>query len=343
MTGKKLKHDYAVMEAQLIKELPKADGWQYEPKWDGFRCLAFVEDGEVDLRSKKGQPLSRYFPEVVAALEQLKAKNFVVDGELVIWNGDEADFDSLLQRIHPAATRIKKLAAETPATFVVFDFLVDATGSVLANEPLSVRREALEQFGQTILKNNNAIMVTPSTTDYDVAKSWLDNSGLRLDGVIAKNLQLSYQSGNRKGMVKVKRIKTADCVIGGFRYGSGSSDVGSLLLGLYDDGGELHHVGFTSGLSAKEKQRLTPELEKLAADRSFTVNVPGGPSRWSTERSTEWTPLKPKLVVEVTYDHITNGRFRHGTRILRWRPDKDPRQCTFEQLFPKKSAPPIAI
>lgn len=332
MASMELKHDYPVMEALLVKELPEGDGWQYEPKWDGFRCLAFCEDGNIDLRSKKGQPLSRYFPEVVEALKKLPAEQFVIDGELVIWRDGEPDFDGLLQRIHPADSRIKKLAAQTPATFILFDLLVEPGGKQLVDEPLDVRREALEEFAADVLGKNMAIMVTPVTQDPAAALDWLESKGVKLDGVVAKRLDMSYQSGNRKGMVKLKRMKTADCVVGGFRYGANSSEIGSLLLGLYDEEGELHHVGFTSAFSAKEKKQLTDRLEEFVGDQSFTINVPGGPSRWNAGRGTQWTPLKPELVVEVQYDHVTNRRFRHGTRILRWRPDKDAHKCTFDQL-----------
>lgn len=332
VAAKSLSHDYAPMEALLVKALPKGPEWQYEPKWDGFRCIAYKDHDQVDLRSKKGQPLGRYFPEVVESILKLDADPFIVDGELVIWINGVPSFDDLLQRIHPAATRIKKLSTETPATFILFDMLQDTDGTILTEELLPVRRQALAKFSEDVLGKNKSVILSPFTDDVDVANAWLSDSGTQLDGVICKRTDVPYQSGNRKGMVKVKRMKTADCVVGGFRYGANSNDIGSLLLGLFDENGNLHHVGFTSALTGAEKKKITGQVKPLIASESFTVNVPGGPSRWSTERSTQWTPLKPELVVEVQYDHMTNGRFRHGTKILRWRPDKSPKQCTFEQL-----------
>ena len=327
-----LKYDYPPMEAQLVDKLPGGEGWQFEPKWDGFRCLAFRDGGEVELRSKSGQSLTRYFPEVVENLLRLKAKHFVLDGELVISEGKAFSFDSLLQRIHPAGSRIRKLSAETPATYIVFDLLMGENEKLLVNEELSERRPRLDKFAAKYFVEQTQIMLSPITFSLDDANNWLRTTGAFLDGIIAKKLDLPYQSGNRKGMLKMKRMRTADCVVGGFRYGSNSKVVGSLLLGLYDDEGELHHVGFTSSISAGEKPELTEKLERLKAKESFTQNIPGGPSRWSNERSAEWVPLKQKLVVEVRYDHFTGGRFRHGTKLLRWRPDKAPKQCTLEQI-----------
>ncbi|MBX9573341.1 MAG: ATP-dependent DNA ligase [Candidatus Obscuribacterales bacterium] len=330
-----LPHEYLPMETQPVKEIPVGDNWLYEPKWDGFRCIAFCDGDDIDLRSKKGQPLSRYFPEVVEELKKLNAGDFVLDGELMIWQGKTPSFDDLLQRIHPAATRIRKLAEETPATYVVFDMLAEPgarRSKVLIEENLLTRRQRLEDFAKQHIKRNSRIVLSPATADIDVARDWLSSEGVELDGVIGKRTDLPYQSGNRKGAVKIKRIKTADCVIGGFRYGTNSKQVGSLLLGMYDDEGELHHVGFTSALSSSEKASLTKKLEKLATDESFTQSIPGGPSRWNQGKESPWTPIDPSLVVEVQFDHFTNGRFRHGTKILRWRPDKKPTQCTFEQL-----------
>ena len=331
-----LPHDYLPMESQPVKEIPSGDNWLYEPKWDGFRCIAFCEHGEIDLRSKKGQPLGRYFPEVVESLKQLPDGNFVLDGELMIFHGKVPSFDELLQRIHPAQTRIKKLSKETPATFVVFDILQEAqdNGSIrlLANEPLLTRRTELERFAEKCFGKAGDIVLSPATTEFEHAKQWFDSTGVELDGIIAKRSDLPYQTGTRKGAVKVKRAKTADCVLGGFRYGANTSDIGSLLLGLYDDKGELHHVGFTSAFSAAEKKELTKKMEPYITEKSFTANIPGGPSRWNNGKESPWTPLRPELVVEVQYDHFTDGRFRHGTKILRWRPDKAPRQCKFDQL-----------
>lgn len=328
----KLSYEYAPMEALLQDKLPSGDKWQYEPKWDGFRCIAFRDGGEIELRSKSGQSLSRYFPEVVDSLSKLKSNKFVLDGELVIPVGNIFSFDDLLQRIHPAESRVRKLSVEFPASYIVFDLLSSDEGENLTSLSLKDRRQKLEKFAGKYLKNHRSITLSPVAYDIDDANEWLSNSGAIIDGVIAKDVDLPYQTGNRKGMVKVKRMRTADCVVGGFRYGTNSKVVGSLLLGLYDDEGGLHHVGFTSSLSSSEKKELTKKLESLKADASFTENVPGAPSRWSNERSTEWVPLKPKLVVEVRYDHVTGGRFRHGTKLLRWRPDKKAKQCTLEQI-----------
>lgn len=328
----KLDLSYAPMEAQLVTDIPSGGGWQFEPKWDGFRCLAHRDGDDIELISKNGQPLGRYFPEVVATLEKLTAKRFVIDGELVIPEGKSLSFDKLQQRIHPAESRIKKLSHETPATYILFDILITDTDELVTEKPLSERRALLEKFAGKFLRDTKNIVITPMTVDRDVAEEWLTKQKVVLDGLIAKRTDLGYQSGTRKGMMKIKHKRTADCVIGGFRYGTNSKLVGSLLLGLYDSAGELHHVGFTSGMAGIDKKALTAQLEKLAAEQSFTMNAPGGPSRWSTTRSTEWQPIKPELVIEVQFDHMTGGRFRHGTKLLRWRHDKKPSQCTFEQL-----------
>jgi ATP-dependent DNA ligase len=320
------------MEAKSVEKLPSGDTWQYEPKWDGFRCLAFRDGDRVDLQSKSGQPLGRYFPEVVAALLGLKAKQFVIDGEIVVPVKGKFSFDDLLMRIHPAASRIKKLSEETPAKLIVFDLLVDDRGKPFADAPLGKRRTKLDAFAKKYFPRNESIELSPCTEDLKVAKQWLAGAGVDLDGVIAKRIDLPYQSGNRNGMVKVKRLRTADCVVGGFRYASEGKVLGSMLLGLYDNEGLLHHVGFTSSFKSDEKPALTKKLEKLIKPPGFTGNAPGGPSRWATERSAEWQPLAPKLVVEIQYDHFTGGRFRHGTKFLRWRPDKKPDQCTFDQV-----------
>lgn len=322
---------YAPMEARIVDELPTGPDWQYEPKWDGFRCLAFRDGASVELRSKSGQPLTRYFPEIVDAVAAIPAKRFVLDGEIVVPVEEGLSFDALLLRIHPAESRIRKLAADTPAVLLVFDLLVDARGHDLTKKPLAERRERLETFAAENLAGSSGVMLSPATHKLAQAKQWLAGRA-GTDGVMAKRTDLSYASGERTAMVKIKRKRTADCVVGGFRYASKGKIVGSLLLGLYDDEGLLHHVGFTSSLSAAERKRITPMLEKLAGGTGFTGRAPGGPSRWSTERSGEWVALEPKLVVEVGYDHFTNGRFRHGTKFLRWRPEKAPRQCTFEQI-----------
>jgi ATP-dependent DNA ligase len=264
-----------------------------------------------------------------------------VDGEIVVPAGRTFSFDALLQRIHPAASRVKKLADETPAVFIAFDLLETGATNV-ADLVLSKRRAALERFAK-LFERNPAFHLSTCTTKLAVATRWLKNAGGGFDGVIAKRIDLPYQAGNRDGMQKVKRYRSADCVVGGFRYAEnrlgGRKVVGSLLLGLYDSDGTLHHVGFSSALKSAEKPALTDRLLKLATDTSFTGKAPGGPSRWSTRRSTEWQAVRPKLVVEVSYDHFTGGRFRHGTSILRWRPDKAPRQCTMDQLAQKVMNP----
>lgn len=322
---------YAPMEAKLVSELPTGGHWQYEPKFDGFRCLAFRDENGVDLRSKSGQPFNRYFPEVVAALEALAASRFVLDGELVVPEGEGLSFDQLLMRIHPAKSRVEKLSREHPAVFIVFDLLVDDQGNNLTERPLSERRASLDHFVRRY-GAGSLVRLAPYTTDRGAADEWLRSLGSGLDGIIAKRIDLSYQTGERTGMQKFKRMRSADCVVGGFRYGSKERLVGSLLLGLYDQQGLLNHVGFTSNIKAEEKPALTAKLEKLSGEPGFTGNRPGGPSRWSNERSGEWQPLKSELVVEVQYDHFSGGRFRHGTRFLRWRPDKPPASCTLEQV-----------
>jgi ATP-dependent DNA ligase len=321
----------APMEALLAAELPEGEGWQYEPKWDGFRCLARRDGAELTLTSKSGKPLARYFPEVVAMLVGLKAKRFLLDGELIIPVGDVLSFDALQLRLHPAESRVRKLASETPAQLMAFD-LLQLGGKTLTQLPLSERRDRLEQF----FRDNHAdsLLLSPMTCDRDVAVSWLEHSGGALDGVVAKRADQDYRAGER-AMIKVKQQRTADCVVGGFRYAEGKKEVGSLLLGLYDEEGKLDHVGFTSAIPSAERPKLTKKLEALIQPPGFTGSAPGGPSRWNTARSMAWEPLKPVLVVEVRYDQVTGRRFRHGTGFLRWRPDKDPKQCTFEQLAPE--------
>jgi ATP-dependent DNA ligase len=329
--AKRLQLSYQPMEAQTVDQIPIGTEWQYEPKWDGFRCLAFRRGSKVVLQSKSGKPLTRYFPEVAANIARLKADNFVLDGEIVIPSGNRLSFNDLLMRIHPASSRIKKLSEETPGLFIVFDLLEDSK-SPLVSLSLEQRRFSLEAFAKKEFRPKSGIALSPSTRDIKVARRWFNSAGKALDGIIAKRTDLAYQTGERTGMLKIKRRRTADCVVGGFRYASNAKVVGSLLLGLYDKDGLLHHVGFTSSMAKADRRGITQKLEKLIQPPGFTGNAPGGPSRWSTERSTEWQPLKTKLVVEVEYDHFTGGRFRHGTRLVRWRPDKAPRQCTMEQV-----------
>ena len=331
-----LRPPFPPMEALSVDDVPVGEEWQYEPKWDGFRCLVFRDGAHVELQSKSGQPLTRYYPELVEAILQLKAKSVVLDGEIVVPANGAFSFDDLLQRIHPAQSRIQKLAKETPALLIVFDMLA-IDGDLLIDRPLHERRRQLEAFARKYLRGARRIRLSPSTTKLAEAQSWLKRVGATLDGIIAKRRDLEYRSGDRSGMQKIKNYRSADCVVGGFRYNEGKPVVGSLLLGLYDDDGLLHHVGFTSTIKREEKPALTARLEKLVSPPGFTGNAPGGPSRWSTKRSAEWKPLKPKLVVEVCYDHFSGDRFRHGTTLMRWRPDKAPRQCTFDQLKQKKA------
>lgn len=320
------------MEARLAESLPEEKGsWQYEPKWDGFRCLAFKTGRHVELRGKSGKSLSRFFPEVVTLLENVAADQFVVDGELVIEQDGRLAFDALQMRLHPAESRIRKLAAEMPARLILFDMLVDMQGQIITDEPLRMRRKVLAAFMKRAAVRKRLVL-SPATTRLQKAQEWLRGDGKgATDGVIAKGLADPYTPGERL-MIKVKRLRTADCVVGGFRYLAKRRQVGSLLLGLYDDEGKLNHVGFTSTISNEERPALTRKLEKLVAPPGFTGDAPGGPSRWSTERSAQWQPLRPTLVAEVKFDHVTAGRFRHGTRFIRWRPDKAPGQCTCDQL-----------
>lgn len=334
-----LRPPYAPMEARLVDEIPAGPGWQYEPKWDGFRCLAFRDGDRVELQSKSGQPLARYFPEVVEHLRSLPTRSFVLDGEIVVPVDGRLSFDDLLQRIHPAASRIARLSQERPAVLIVFDLLVDGAGKSLVGRPLRDRRRMLETFAAKALAGRDDVRLSPATDDAKQARAWLDMAGGTLDGIVAKRLDLPYQTGERTGMQKVKRRRTVDCVVGGFRYATGARVVGSLLLGLYDADGLLHHVGFTSGFATAERKVLLAKLAPLRKPPGFTGRAPGGPSRWSTERSGEWEPLEPRLVVEVSYDHFTGDRFRHATRFLRWRPDKAPRQCTVEQVTSNSRAP----
>jgi len=326
-----LKKTYRPMEAMPASELPAGPEWQYEPKWDGFRCLAFRDGKRVDLMSKSAKSLTRYFPELLAALAGLKAKQFVLDGEIVIPVDGTLSFDQLLMRIHPAASRIKKLSEQTPCVFIVFDLVVDDKGKSLVKQPLEARRGHLEAFARKYLKSNRTIRFSPVTQDLAVARKWF-HMGVALDGVIAKRRDLPYQSGERTGMRKIRRQRTADCVVGGFRYLEKQLLVGSLLLGLYNDDGQLDHVGFTSSIPAKDRPALTRKLKKMIKPPGFTGRAPGSPSRWSTKRSSEWEPLDPKLVAEVQFDHFTGGRFRHGAKFLRWRPDKSPEDCTLRQV-----------
>jgi len=320
---------FAAMEARSVEELPKDTGWQFEPKWDGFRCIAVKAGDAVALFAKSGKPLGRYFPDMVRLLAALPVSDFVLDGELTIPVDGHLSFDALQMRLHPAASRVAKLAAEHPAVYVLFDLLLAPGARPLAAQPLSERRHELERVFAAIQRPG--LRLSPVTTDRAEAALWLAGAGGDVDGVIAKRLDAAYAGGERQ-MLKIKRMRTADCVVGGFRYGAGSRLVGSLLLGLYDDEGKLNHVGFTSALADEDKSELTRRLEALADGPGFTGRSPGGPSRWSTERTERYEALRPELVVEVSYDHVSGERFRHGTRLLRWRPDKRPDQCGMDQL-----------
>jgi ATP-dependent DNA ligase len=322
------------MEAKAVDSIPSGDGWLYEPKWDGFRCLAFRNGEEVLLQSKSAQPLGRYFPELLQALRRLPARRFVLDGEIVIAAGGRLSFDDLLQRIHPAESRIKRLAVETPSTFLVFDLLVDGSGRSLIQKNLAERRELLERFCDAIPPDAN-IRLSPATPDRALAERWIHElAAVGLDGILAKQLDAPYRSGDRSAMRKIKWMRTADCVVGGFRYAQKGGEIGSLLLGLYNERGLLDHVGFAASFTAEERRALKPVLESRVEPPGFTGNAPGGPSRWTGKRSTEWQPLRPELVCEVRFDHFSGDRFRHGTKFLRWRPDKSPRSCTLAQVQP---------
>lgn len=322
-------------DAKAVKEIPSGSGWLYEPKWDGFRCLVFRQGREVVLQSKAGQPLGRYFPELVAAIADLPQNNFVLDGEIVIFHGNKVSFDDLLLRIHPATSRIRKLSERTPATLICFDLLVDENRRPLLALGQKERRMRLQMFFQKIEKNLR-IRQSPSTLHREQALRWMEEGAAHgWDGVVAKRLDEPYRSGERSAMVKIKRIRTADCVVGGFRYAEKGGGIGSLLLGLFNDSGKLDHVGFTSSFNVEQRQELKKVVEPLIGGSGFTGHAPGGPSRWSTKRSTEWQPLQPKLVCEVQYDHFSGGRFRHGTKFLRWRKEKKPAQCRFDQIESK--------
>ena len=326
-----LKPPLPPMEARLVGQIPTGGGWQYEPKWDGFRCVAFRDGEQIFLQSKAGQPLARYFPDIVGVLATLSERQIVLDGELVVPVSGALSFDELQLRLHPAASRVQKLAKAHPAIYIVFDLLA-AKGQVYLQRPLRERRQLLEKFARFNFRSAKNLRLSPATTDRTTAAEWFKKAGRDLDGIVAKQLEAPYASGERTAMVKVKQIRTADCVVGGFRYARASRVIGSLLLGLYGDDGLLHHVGFTSAFKASERRKLTKKFEALKKQPGFTGNAPGGPSRWSTDRTAEWEPVDPRVVLEVAWDHFTGGRFRHGTKLLRWRFDKKPRQCTMDQV-----------
>ncbi len=328
------------MLAKLARALPDGDGWSYEPKWDGFRCVVFRDGDDVELGSRNERPLNRYFPEILDPLRAALPPRAVVDGELVIATPSGLDFDLLSLRIHPAASRVEKLAAETPASFVAFDALAEADRD-LRPQPFRERRERLEG----LVTPGASVHLTPATTDRDTAARWFDEfEGAGLDGVVAKGLDDPYREGERT-MVKVKHQRTADCVVAGFRHHKDGRGVGSLLLGLFDGHGQLHHVGVASSFAAPLRQQLVEELAPYRADAlrdhpwrewggtdDTSTRMPGAPSRWNATKDLSWEPLRVELVAEVAYEHLQGDRFRHTARFVRWRPDRDPRSCTYEQL-----------
>jgi ATP-dependent DNA ligase len=322
------------MLAQLKSEIPRGDEWRYEPKWDGFRALVFFDGVSAYLQSRDLKPLARYFPELQTDLERVLTKPMVLDGEIVIVTNDGLDFDALLMRIHPAESRVRKLAAETPSSFVAFDMLADGDDD-LRELPFSNRRARLES---ALADASKPVYVTPMTSDFDLASRWFEEfEGAGLDGVIAKRADEAYRPGVR-AMQKIKHLRTADCVVGGFRWYKGGEGkaVGSLLLGLYDEGGVLHHVGHTASFKGPERvalaAKLAPYVTEDDADGFGDGRTPGAPSRWTGGKDVSWIRLRPELVCEVTFDHLQGERFRHAATFRRWRPDKPPEQCAYDQL-----------
>jgi ATP-dependent DNA ligase len=306
--------------ARPAKELPEGDGWRFEPKWDGFRTIVFRDGGDVQLQSRNGRPMNRYFPEVVEQVLALPGDRLVLDGEMVVVVDEVQEFDLLSQRIHPAASRVEMLAKKTPASYVAFDLLAEGD-EVLLELPYLERRSRLAEVVA------DPVQLTPCTDDPDAAGVWFSG---RSEGVIAKEADAPYRPGEREGMLKIKRVRTADMVVMAFRFGKEEGTVGSLILGLYDDGGggELHVVGHTSGFTAKQKRELIDKLEPYRTHERGS----GEPSRWKSDEELVWEGLRPELVCEVAFDHITGHRIRHGAKFLRWREDKAPAECGMEQL-----------
>ena len=322
------------MLAKLAAEIPAGDGWLYEPKWDGFRAIAFFDGDEVYLQSRDLKPLARYFPELQASLADALPKPMVLDGEVVIIGEKGLDFEALLMRIHPAESRVRKLAAETPSSFVAFDMLADGDENLCAT-PFEQRRARLEA---SLADAQAPAYMTPATRDRDLALDWFDRfEGAGLDGVVAKRLDGTYQPGVR-AMIEVKHLRTVDCVIAGFRWNKGDTgrSVGSLLLGLYGDDGVLNYVGHTSSFKANEKRelvaKLAPYVSEDGAEGFGAGRTPGGPSRWNQGKDQSYVRLRPELVCEVTFDYLQGNRFRHAATFRRWRPDKPPRECTWDQI-----------
>jgi ATP-dependent DNA ligase len=304
--------------ARSAKELPEGDGWRYEPKYDGFRTLAFRDGGEVYLQSRGGKPMNRYFPDVEAQLLEMAADGVVLDGEMVVTIDGIQEFDHLSQRIHPAASRVEKLAAETPAVFHAFDLLA-IDGETLLDLPFDERRARLETLDLA------PVQLTPVVTDRRDAEQWLTGHS---EGVIAKQADALYLPGERKGMVKIKRVRTADCVVAAFRFGKEEGTVGSLILGLYGEDGELQIVGHTSSFGKKQKRELLELLEPYRTHERGS----GEPSRWKADEELVWEGLRPELVCEITFDHTTGQRIRHGAKFIRWRDDKAPSECHVSQI-----------
>jgi ATP-dependent DNA ligase len=304
--------------AKSARELPAGDDWCYEPKWDGFRTIVFRDGDDVHLQSRNGKPMNRYFPDVVEQALALPAQRYVIDGEMVVTVDGVQEFDLLSQRIHPAASRVERLAKETPAALVAFDLLAEGD-ETLVELPYTERRKRLAALVA------DPVELTPSTDDVDAAGQWLAGTG---EGVIAKQSNEPYRPGERVGMVKVKRVRTADVVVAAFRFGKEPDTVGSLILGMYGDGGELHIVGHTSGFTAKQKRELLGLLEPYRTGERGS----GEASRWKSDEELVWEGLRPELVCEIAFDHITGRRIRHGAKFLRWRTDKEPRECLTSQL-----------
>jgi ATP-dependent DNA ligase len=307
--------------ARSAKDLPGGGGWCYEPKWDGFRTIVFRDGDHVRLQSRGGKPMNRYFPEVVEDVAGLASERLVLDGELIVVVDGVQEFDLLSQRIHPAVSRVERLARETPAALVAFDLLAEEDESLL-ELPYRERRERLVA---AVGGDEGPVALTPVTGDAEAARQWLTG---RSEGVIAKEADAPYRPGERTGMLKIKRIRTADCVVRAFRFGKHEGTVGSLILGLYDEDGELREVGHVSGFKAREKREL---VDKLAPYRTYERGS-GEPSRWKSDEELVWEGLRPELVIEVAFDHITGHRIRHGAKFRRWRDDKRPEECTMEQL-----------
>ncbi|HVC42675.1 MAG TPA: ATP-dependent DNA ligase [Candidatus Saccharimonadales bacterium] len=321
------------MLARAAPEIPREGHWLYEPKWDGFRAIVFRDGERVHIASRNALALERYFPELIQPLREALPERSIVDGEVVIATEHGLDFDALQQRIHPAATRVRMLSEKTPASVVLFDLLA-LGGDDLRERPLEQRRQALV----AAIASSPIVGVTPQTTDPDQATTWFTRyEGAGLDGVVAKDPAGPYRPGERR-WIKVKHLRTVDCVVGGYRIAKDGRGIGSLLLGLYDGDGALHHVGHTSSFDAAERRAILEQLQPLVGGGSFGQGrTPGGPSRWQRSADSAWTPVRPDLVCEVSFDHLQSGRFRHASRFLRWRPDKAPRSCDFDQLSPPEA------